>query len=689
MIKEKPQEFCISPLNNRTSKLSCIKSSKLHLNNVSLNFRIPKFRIWLNRNRNIMKDLSSDNKYFIERLTEIITANITSDNFGVSELAQEMGKSRSYIHRRLKKLTNHSISHFIRVVRLEKALQLLRNNNFTAAEVSYKVGFGSPSYFNSCFHSYFGFPPGEAKKQKIKTPKYAGKTKLSKTHDKLDWTKAHLKILIIASGSVFLILLSYFFYDVFFSNKSLSDDNSKSNSIVVMPFKNLSLEKENEYFATGVTEDILNNLSLISNMKVVSRTLAEFYHEYHLPTRELAKELNVNYVLEGSIRRQKNKVRLSVQLIDARADEYIWSKNYDRTLTDIFAIQSDIAQNVARELKTVLTSEEKLRIEKIPTQSNKAYNYFLLGRYFTQKRTQADMENSIRYFNKAIHEDSVYAKAWAGLANAIFLQSFWRWEKWTERFDEAKEIANRALELDPDLAEAYAVLGCLNCYADWEWEKSGIMLQKAVNLNPNYALAHQYYSELLEILNKEEKARREINKAIELDPVFFMHRSVSSDNYYRAKKYDKALEERLKMVEINPQFKTNKLGFFLTYLHKDNHFNAVKALQKVIQSEPSKTIYANDVKNIYQESGIDSLLIWLTNLEKKRSPTDDYLIARLYALQQDKINALLWLEKAMEKKVANLPRIAINPDFEILRQEPRFIALIDSMHLIPYHPWAN
>ena len=567
---------------------------------------------------------------------------------------------------------------------------MLREENNSISEVTYKVGFGSPSYFSKCFHEYFGFPPKEAGKHKIDIPN-PGMTKYrEKLFFSRGWIKTHLKTTLIVTGTVILILLSYFVYDIFFLNPSESgSNNARRKSIVIMPLKNLSNLNENKYIATGITEDIINQLSGISYLKVYSRTSAEYFHEQHLSFQTLAEKYDIDFILEGSVRRQNNKARVIVQLIDARNEGHIWSEDYDKQLTDILDIQKDIARNVVQELKAVLTIEEKERLEGALTQNASAYNNFLLGRFFQQKRTEKDVKESIYYLNKAIKEDSLFAEAWAELANTIFLQSYWRWNNWTKGFKEAKEYALKALKIDQNLAESQAIIGSIECYGYWKMQKAKYHLEKAVNLKPDFALAHQYYAELLEIINERKEARKEINLAMKLDPVFFMHRAVSSGMYYRDKKYKESLEERSIMLDLNPEYTQKSYRFFYLFLKLGKNNKAVSALQEVMVNDPSRYKYFEAVMEIYQKSGIDGLLNWLIVLEKDKTTRNEQEIARLYALLDDKENALLWLEKAMDKKVPNLPRIAINPDFEILHNEPRFLELIDSMGLTPYHPWAQ
>ncbi|MCA1760813.1 MAG: helix-turn-helix domain-containing protein, partial [Bacteroidales bacterium] len=308
-----------------------------------------------------MAESPSNGQLFSDMLTRIIEANFHNEQFGVNELAQKTGLSRSHIHRRLKTLFNKSVSQFIREVRLEKAKELLEEGNLTGSEIAYKVGFGSPSYFIKSFHDYFGYPPGELKKH-FHTDEMLGneaeKRSLSEPEDldlralaKNNKKSVRKKIVRTTAAFIAIISIPVLFYFLF-----VDDDNAlerfiypdKELSIIVLPFKNLSNDPNNQYFADGIAEDILNNLYWITSLRVVSRTSAEQFRESNLSSGEIASMMNVNYVLEGSVRQYGEKTRLSVQLIDASRDNHLWSSFFDKEeQTDIIAIQDEIAFQVA------------------------------------------------------------------------------------------------------------------------------------------------------------------------------------------------------------------------------------------------------------------------------------------------------------------------------------------------------
>lgn len=335
---------------------------------------------------------------FISRLREIVEANFQKEQFGVNELVEKTGLSRSHIHRRLKTSCNKSVSQFIREVRLEKAKALLEEGNLTVSEIAYNVGFGSPSYFIKSFHDYFGYPPGEVKKrflsdefsenetdkENISAPEDLDLTALAKNNKK----SARKKIVLTSAAVLTIIGFALLFYFLF-----VDDNNAlgriihpnKELSIIVLPFKNLSDDPNNQYFAEGITEDILNNLYWITSLRVVSRTSAEQFTQSTPGIKEIARQMHVNYVLEGSVRKVGNMSRVSVQLIDATNDKHLWSNNFDRKMDDVFNVQDEIAMQVASKLKAVFPENEVKQVEKMPTQNHKAYDYYLQARFLLHK----------------------------------------------------------------------------------------------------------------------------------------------------------------------------------------------------------------------------------------------------------------------------------------------------------------
>jgi TolB-like protein/AraC-like DNA-binding protein len=307
--------------------------------------------------------LADDNE-FIEYLSRFILANLSSENFGVNELINTAQLNRNYLSRRIKSIKKITINQFITEVRLEKAREFLLEGIYTSSEVSYNVGFSSPSYFNKCFRDHFGYPPGDIKKRtasKSENNVQEGETKKifsNKTGLKNLFKSKNIKSFpVIVSFTVLIGII--FIYVFFFQKSSFLNSNSIEKSIAVLPFKSLSENESNQYFADGIVEDILDRLSKISELSVISRTSVEQFRESNESAPEIGKRLKVNYLLEGSVQRHEGKVRIAIQLIDANNDRHIFSEKIDRDFEDILELQSDVAKLIADKLKRQFLRRKK------------------------------------------------------------------------------------------------------------------------------------------------------------------------------------------------------------------------------------------------------------------------------------------------------------------------------------------
>jgi TolB-like protein len=487
---------------------------------------------------------------------------------------------------------------------------------------------------------------------------------------------------IIASLLVLaLIALGYFFIPKIFKSNEPRD-----KTIAVLPFTNLSNDPEQEYFSDGIVEAILDHLYKVGELKVTSGTSTKRYKNTDLSIKEIARELGVSSVLEGSVQKNGENVRITTQLIDAKTDVHLWSETYDRNISDIFSIQSEVAQNVARELKATLTSEEKRQIEKNKTNNPEAYNLYLQGRYFWNKRTKDGLNKSVEYFEKAVATDQNYALAYAGLADAYFIQAYWGWIPWNDGTAKSKELVLRALEIDKNLAEAHSVLGALLNYKEWKWEEARKELQVAIELNPNFVTAHHYYSELMDILNQNDEARKHINIALQLDPFAPVLHALSSGYFYDEGKLNESLNECFVLKELDPDYSDRGLyrREFKIYCRQKEDMKAMAALQKALYSDTLKVFDPNTVRTVYNKSGIYGLWNLLIELELKKSDPNLFSLATAYVQVGKKEAALDWLEKAFKASLPDLPFINSNPDFDSLRSEPRFQAIIKKMGLSEY-----
>ncbi len=427
-----------------------------------------------------MADTNFKDNEFLNNLTGIIEENLSDDTFGVSELANEVGMSRSNLLRKVKKASKLSVSQFIRNVRLNIAIEMLRQKNMTVSEVSYAVGFGSTSYFTKCFHDHYGYPPNEVGKNEHRE-------KQIKAHPGL---KKRRRVMLI-SGAFLIIVISSIFY--FISNQNSGNHFSLEKSIAVLPFKNESADVSNVYIVNGLMESVLNNLQKIEDLRVISRTSVEKFRNNPKTVPEIAKELNVTYIVEGSGQKINDKILLTIQLIDASTDKHLWSEQFERNTADIFDLQREVAKKIVNKIQVIVTPEEQQRIDKSPTKSVIAYDYFWKGFDQINQGTIEGLESSIVSFKKAIEHDSAYARAYAGVAMAYFYLDIFKAVK--KYKDEINYYADKALFYDSTLEQSlvakslyYQSIGDCNLAVPY--------LEKALEYNPNSALALNYLSDI-------------------------------------------------------------------------------------------------------------------------------------------------------------------------------------------------
>ncbi len=633
-----------------------------------------------------MNNPASGDQFFIRKLTDLVLANLTREDFDMEQLVKAAGMSRSSLHRRLKAIRNQNATQFIREIRLRKAMEMLQQETVTASEIAYMVGFSSPAYFTKCFHEYFGFSPGEARKRVVDE----GGEKVVQKRVRTLWLAVPIAILLI----IFLVIV--FIKDVF-------PVRGREKSIVVLPFKNFSNDPGNQYFADGIMEDILNNLYYISDLRVVSRTTAEHFRSSNLGSGDIARELNVRNVLEGSIRRDGDKIRVSVQLIDAGSDQHLWSQNYDRDMTDLLTVQGEIALKIADRLNAVISDTEAAMLRDIRTQNPAAYEYYLKAR-FLQHKANSDQRydisseglmSSLQYYEKAIAADTNFAEAYAGLANAWFNLSAWGWYKpYLDGIQKAKHYCSLALEKDSSCAEAHAVKGVYLMYPDRRFEEAEQELKLAIQLDPNYSTARQWYAQLLMITGPIAKARKQVNRALELEPYFWVIQNLNSWIYYFEKKYDKGLEACTYARDLNPNSSDNIWLFILLYARLGEAEKAATELQKLLGFFPNGEEYADELTEACDTGGVNGIFRWLAEVNKNKPlPVEGlngqaFYISWWYAIAGDRQQSIAWLEGTLNEKLIpyhyfNL--LGNHPDFDLIRNDPRFIEVMEKAGLSAYN----
>ena len=449
---------------------------------------------------------------FLDKVLEAIENNLANENFGVEELALEIGISRVHLHRKLKFLTGKSTGKLIKEFRLKKAMELLQNNVATSSEISSQVGFGSPSYFNTCFREYYGYPPGKVKRKRS--------LKATRKH-------AVSRRYIFASLAIILVVVLIVLNIIPRRNRAIETE-IPDKSIAVLPFKSLSVDPEMQYRADGVMLTIQLHLSSIEDLDVLSSLSVEQYRTTDKTATEICQELDVGYLLTGSFSKYGDHARLNVQLIQSGKEDCIWTHEYNSEWKDIFIVESEVAQSIAGELRAVISPEEKELIENIPTTNLTALDFYLRGReeyqkyltenrreeyekYLTENINREALEKVEYFYNEALNYDPTFAQAYLGLANVYLMKHYWK-EFFSESFmDSAVILADKALSYDEKLSEAYLIRGRYYREAG-NAEKATLEYNKGIQYNPNdWRLyndkAHLYrHGEQVKVLDNAYKA---------------------------------------------------------------------------------------------------------------------------------------------------------------------------------------
>ena len=450
--------------------------------------------------------------------------------------------------------------------------------------------------------------------------------------------------------------------------------------IAVLPFANMSPDPNDEYFADGITEELISAISHISELSVVSRMSVMGYKKNPKGAAEIGKELKVGTMIEGSVRKAGDRARISVQLIESESDRHLWAENYDRDIKDIFAVQSEIAGRVASSLQVHLLEKDRKKIEKGSTSSVQAHTLYLKGRFHLNRWDEASLLSAIDYFKQAIIYDPNYALAFCGLAFAINKLGFQDMVSPREALSKGEEYANKALELDESLAEAHMALGLI-LLPKYDFVGAEREFRKAIELNPNRAGAHNMLANTLQFVGRSEECVAELEKTLELDPLSVETAGGAGTAYLYLKQYDKAIEHLNNALEIDPDNTLCRNNLGLAYVQKGMF---EKGLAEMKRAEIHAPVSYGDLAYAYVRAGkpdeAKKLLVDLLNPEEKRS-VSPIALAGVYANIGEKEKAIECLEKAYEEGSGYLR--AINGDFvfDPLRDEPGFKAILKKMGL--------
>jgi TolB-like protein/DNA-binding winged helix-turn-helix (wHTH) protein len=497
-----------------------------------------------------------------------------------------------------------------------------------------------------------------------------------------------LQISLLAGGVVLALVVAGSFLVPRLSRRT--DPPARKIMLAVLPFENLSGDSEQDYLSAGLTEEMITQLAILepSGLGVIARTSAMQYKGTKKNALEIGRELGVDYILEGSVRRDGERVRISAQLIQVKDQTHLWARDYDRNLRDILALQSEVAGAIAREIKLKLSPEERTRLASVPPLDPETYELYLKGRYFWNKRSEDGFVKAIGYFQQAILRDPKYPQAYAGLADAYaLLGSLSNIEmSRSDAMPKAKAAALKALQLNDSLAEAHTSLAFVEMQYEWDWPGSEKEFKRALELNPNYATAHQWYAIWLMGQRKPSQALEEERRAQEADPLSLIIKTDTAQLLECWGHYDEAAQQARSALEIDPNFTLAHLYLGSAYVGKQVYPAAIAEFEKALAASKGNVWVLSNLARTYALAGetrkSEMILHDILNGAKNQSDVAIEL-ATVYAALEEKDQAFVWLEKAYQQRAGGLILIGTAPEYQLLRGDPRFDDLAQRIGLPP------
>jgi len=471
--------------------------------------------------------------------------------------------------------------------------------------------------------------------------------------------------------------------DTYQVNKGVPGGRSMSfeaiDSVAVLPFENVTKDPELDYLGEGIPDSVISLLSRLPNLKVISSASVRRYREGEIDPQTVAEDLNVRAVLVGRLLQLGETLSIRVELVDTHDNSQLWGEQYNRKLVEVLEVQQEIAKEISEKLRLQLSGEEQKKLDKRYTQDPEAYQAYLRGRYHWNKRTKKGFERAVEHFNQAIDKDPVYAQAYTGLADSYNLEAFYDYRTPAEGYPLARSAAMKALEIDDSLAEGHASLAFIKVNYDWDWDSAQPDFKRAIELNPNYPTAHQWYGMSLLAQGRFDSGATELKKAQALDPLSLQIKRNIGKLFLFQHRYDEAIEELQKILEMDPRFINAHDDLIWLYWHKGMYENAIAESKEVAAMEEDRFSQLPDVLGHIvsgrRTEALRSLESW-----KALSP---YWRAFCYAILGEKNQATEWLTKALDHRYALVYWIKVNPTFAPLRDDPRFHDLLRRMHLEP------
>ncbi len=631
----------------------------------------------------------SMNQEFLEKLNNLIEHNLENENFGVEELAEAIGKSRSQLHRKLNAINGKSTSQFIREYRLEKAKKMLQNNVATASEIAYKVGFGSPSYFNTCFHDFYGYPPGEVKfrnplineEKKDREPLIEN----SNTITIKRWLH-DLKTYIIGA-LVLILVVSFSYYKLTHSDETLISEKENTNpidfSIAVLPFINKSEITDNDAFSDGITNILISKLSKINGIsKVISLTSRLNYKDKYKSMPEIAKELNVHYVLESEFQKSGNNIKINLQLIDGPNDKLLWSEEYLGSWDDgeIFKIQSKVAEAIAKHMNVKIKEKERMDIRKTLTDNTEAYDNYLKGiQFFTYNNSAKNLVASRPYFETAIALDSTFIEAYLNLGLTYSLMGTWGGTMTKRVADSlADPYIKKAIQLDPNNLDVMEAIANKE-FSNWNFIFTDSMYKIIRNKRGDH-----FYSSFIELTQgRYDQVIKRGTNVLKRYPIRGSFYPLTY-GYYHKGEIDSTLYmiNNILLNDPNSDRSCEHMGNILLALKE--YERARDVLETGLQVSSKR--YASMVVHlslVYHYLGDEKKSLELLNevidRANKGEPEINVYVAHYYARLGNNDEAFKWLDIAYAKHEADLIWLKADPNLNLLKNDSRYKKLLKNI----------
>ena len=626
-------------------------------------------------------------KEFVHRLTEIVLANLESENFGVDELAAETKLPSAQIRRRLKLTTGQNIAQFIRTVRLQKAMEMLQQQNVTASEVAFKVGFGSPAYFSKCFHEHFGFSPGEVKKRDFETgatdnPETVSREKLSQPVVQAKVERPlyfNFRSIFIASLSIVAVLILVYSLFPRFGQQKSGNAPVAPKSIAVLPVQNLTGNPGFDHIAEGIQTSMTDEVYKLGNLVVRPSHASMKLTGNQLSVREMVDKLNVDIYLKPSLLCSGDSFCISVQLFRVGPEEQmLWSNTFIQDKGNVFAIFKNSAWNIAEKINLQLSAVQSSSYSVSPSVNPDFFNSLMLGKHLVDKGTPEEFEKGVQELKKAADMDPLnpltYLALAVGYSNSGHVSA-----AGADASKISVAYAQKALQLDSTLAEAHTMLATWYLYQVWDWQKAGHHLKKAIALNPNIPAARYTNGWYQAMLGNLAEAEKEMKMAVEIDPLDPICIGYLGWLYLYAKKWDKALNAADRTLEIEPDY---TMGFFVkgcALAELGKHAEAIEVHKKGVAIRRG---FQCGLGLAYALAGQkeDALKI-AVELEKKTNAWNTWGLSLIYAALKDKEKTLQRIEEMYTLRMDFTPWIYRDPNMKFLSGDKRFKEIVRRLNL--------